>query len=39
MELADEDFYKVFFQDVEIGDFDEEALRFRARSGHAMNVS
>jgi hypothetical protein len=39
MELADEDFYKVFFRDVAIGEFDAEALRFRASSGHAMNVS
>ena len=28
-ELADEDFYKVFFRNVEIGEFDGEALRFR----------
>jgi hypothetical protein len=28
-ELVAEDFYKVFFRDVEIGEFDAEALRFR----------
>ena len=27
--LVAEDFYKVFFRDVEIGEFDAEALRFR----------
>jgi hypothetical protein len=26
---VDEDFYKVYFRDVEIGEFDAEALRFR----------
>jgi hypothetical protein len=25
----DQDFYKVYFRDVEIGEFDAEALRFR----------
>ncbi|MGB0124088.1 MAG: integrase core domain-containing protein, partial [Silvibacterium sp.] len=29
LELADEDFYTVFFRDIEIGEFDAEALRFR----------
>src|ERR1039457_6350883 len=28
-EQVDEDFYKVYFRDVEIGEFDAEALRFR----------
>jgi hypothetical protein len=28
-EQVDEDFYKVHFRDVEIGEFDAEALRFR----------
>ena len=28
-EQIDEDFYKVYFRDVEIGEFDAEALRFR----------
>jgi len=28
-ELVAEDFYKVFFRDLEIGEFDVEALRFR----------
>jgi len=28
-EFVAEDFYKVFFRDVEIGEFDVEALRFR----------
>jgi hypothetical protein len=28
-ELVAEDFYKVFFPDLEIGEFDAEALRFR----------
>ena len=28
-EEVDEDFYKVYFRDVEIGEFDAEALRFR----------
>jgi hypothetical protein len=28
-ELVAEDFYKVFFRDIEIGEFDVEALRFR----------
>jgi hypothetical protein len=28
-EHIDEDFYKVYFRDVEIGEFDAEALRFR----------
>ena len=28
-ELVVEDFYKVFFRDVEIGEFDVEELRFR----------
>lgn len=28
-EEVQEDFYKVFFRDVEIGEFDVEALRFR----------
>jgi len=28
-ELVAEDFYKVFFRDAEIGEFDAEALRFR----------
>lgn len=28
-ELVAEDFYKVFFRNVEIGEFDAEALRFR----------
>jgi hypothetical protein len=29
LELVTEDFYKVFFRDIEIGEFDVEALRFR----------
>jgi len=29
MELVAEDFYKVFFRDIEIGEFDVEAMRFR----------
>jgi hypothetical protein len=29
LELVDEDFYKVCFRHVEIGEFDAEALRFR----------
>jgi hypothetical protein len=29
LELVDEDSYKVFFRDIEIGEFDAEALRFR----------
>ncbi len=29
LELVAEDFYKVFFREVEIGEFDVEALRFR----------
>jgi len=29
LELVDEDFYKVFFRDIEIGESDVEALRFR----------
>jgi hypothetical protein len=29
IEEVQEDFYKVFFRDVEIGEFDVEALRFR----------
>ena len=28
-EQVDEDFYKVYFRDIEIGEFDAEALRFR----------
>ena len=28
-EQVDEDFYKVYFRNVEIGEFDAEALRFR----------
>ena len=28
-EQVDEDFYKVYFRDVEIGEFDAKALRFR----------
>jgi hypothetical protein len=28
-EMVAEDFYKVFFRDLEIGEFDVEALRFR----------
>ena len=28
-EQVDEDFYKVYFREVEIGEFDAEALRFR----------
>jgi hypothetical protein len=28
-ELVAEDFYKVFFRNLEIGEFDAEALRFR----------
>lgn len=28
-EQVDEDFYKVYFRDVEIGEFDAQALRFR----------
>jgi hypothetical protein len=28
-ELVAEDFYKVFFREIEIGEFDVEALRFR----------
>ena len=28
-EQVDEDFYKVYFRDVEIGEFDAEAFRFR----------
>jgi hypothetical protein len=28
-ELVAEDFYKVFFRDIEIGEFDVESLRFR----------
>ena len=28
-EQVDDDFYKVYFRDVEIGEFDAEALRFR----------
>jgi len=28
-EQVDEDFYKVYFRDVEIGEFDADALRFR----------
>ena len=28
-ELVEEDFYKVFFRDVEIGEFEVETLRFR----------
>jgi hypothetical protein len=28
-ELVAEDFYKVFFREIEIGEFDAEALRFR----------
>jgi hypothetical protein len=28
-EQVDENFYKVYFRDVEIGEFDAEALRFR----------
>jgi hypothetical protein len=27
--FVEEDFYKVYFRDVEIGEFDAEALRFR----------
>src|SRR5271154_4412314 len=29
LEQVDEDFYKVYFRDVQIGEFDAEALRFR----------
>jgi len=29
-EQVDEDFYRVYFRDVEIGEFDAEALRFRS---------
>ena len=29
-ERVDEDFYKVYFRDAEIGEFDAEALRFRS---------
>ena len=29
MEMVAEDFYKVFFRDIEIGEFDVEAMRFR----------
>lgn len=29
LELVAEGFYKVFFRDVEIGEFDAEAMRFR----------
>jgi len=29
LEQVDEDFYKVYFRDVEIGEFDAEARRFR----------
>jgi len=28
-EQVEEDFYKIYFRDVEIGEFDAEALRFR----------
>lgn len=32
-ELVAEDFYKVFFHELEIGEFDVEALRFRPMTG------
>ena len=37
-EQVQEDFYKVYFRDVEIGEFDAEALRNQADSGHAIKV-
>jgi hypothetical protein len=38
-ELVAEDFYKVFFRHIEIGEFDVEALLFRPMPGLAMSMN